>query len=349
MSLKKNTEQEGRRKHLASLVSIFAHWRGSWIDFGNFLKVLFQEIPAPPPRQLGQTLIKVEPPEVRRTICRHNKNGKHYRYLHMNSSQKTEDCDVFNHERYTRHCITAGASEQNKNPGIIVSDICIKAKKYLYLIGKSNVNGNISQLTNSVINWSNFPPSFGESAIRNDTLDIDADDVVFDIPFDDSKELSTFTETIDTTKNNIAQAVADTAIITSTSYYITPFPDIDFQESSLLEGIQKRCTTKMRVATLAYLLNFADNPHKLADNIMRLRDDKDLSVLHLCGCGISTRHNKQSPWGGGCCEKTHLKLGYSMENNSQKCYHHTMINIEPVNYKEFCGWIHRAPHGAGLF
>lgn len=82
-----------------------------------------------------------------------------------------------------------------------MSDICIKAKKYLYLIGKSNVNDNISQLTNGVINWSNFPPSFGESAIRNDTLDIDADDVVFDIPFDDSKELSTFTETIDTVNN----------------------------------------------------------------------------------------------------------------------------------------------------
>ncbi|KDB21356.1 hypothetical protein H109_06708, partial [Trichophyton interdigitale MR816] len=199
-------EGVGREKHLTTLFSIFEPYTTCWEDFGGFLKVLFGET-APPllsPLHLsgigrGEPPVYIEPLEIRQCVCRHNWGGQHHNCLHTDERSKTEgelNRAVFNHIRYSRPCITTGAQEEKKNPGIVVSDLCNKARNYLLLIGRQ-AEGHMALYANS------------------------------------DSSLSTHMQT-------------------------------------------PRLSTKMRVATLAYLLNFANTPDKLAEQFRRLCEDREL-------------------------------------------------------------------------
>lgn len=267
-------EGVGRKKHLTALFSIFEPYATCWEDFGGFLKVLFGETTPPSlaPSGRGEPAVRVEPLETRQCLCRHNEGGQHHSYLYTDERAEARggelDIAVFNHTRYSRPCITTGAQEEKKNPGIVVADLCTKARNYLLLTGRQ-IEGHGVSCANSM----------------------------------------------------------------STDLQTTP-----------------RLSTKMRVATLAYLLNFADAPEQLAEQFRRLHDDRELFILHLCGCGLSSRNKQRhNIWHGGCCEKTHLQLGYHEENHAHRCYHYTITTVKPEDYTVVCESIRKTTYGKNLF
>src|SRR5208282_3001385 len=117
----------GRSKHLASLAQVFRHRHGTWADFGSFLQTLFGERPS---AGLG-----VAPPGI--VGCRHTPGGRHYPVLQASIGEPLS-YTMFDHERYRRPCICIGSFDINKNPGLVVTDICVKANRFLLSIGRGD-------------------------------------------------------------------------------------------------------------------------------------------------------------------------------------------------------------------
>jgi hypothetical protein len=108
-----------------------------------------------------------------------------------------------------------------------------------------------------------------------------------------------------------------------------------------------RRSTKMRVATLAYLWKFADHPRQLRDEFRRLRTDHDLQVLHLCGCGLCKEENGTRV--SGCVERTHLILGTAVMNGHHRTFHETLALCQVSDYTDLCRIFHNTQAGLGVF
>lgn len=104
-------------------------------------------------------------------------------------------------------------------------------------------------------------------------------------------------------------------------------------------------STKMRVATLAYLLRAFSLAGKrgLKLTFMRLRSCED-AVLHLCGCGIKFT-NEDGESCSGCVEPTHLMLGSSQLNHLHLTFHKAMTACTDDDYPEMVRIAHRADPG----
>lgn len=103
----------------------------------------------------------------------------------------------------------------------------------------------------------------------------------------------------------------------------------------------------MRAATLGYLWNFADNPQQLRTEFRRLRSDRTLYVLHLCGCGICYE-TSSGVRVKGCVERSHLKLGSHEENERHKLYHQMLSFAQVSDYANAVAIIHRSLDGDGI-
>jgi hypothetical protein len=124
--------------------------------------------------------------------------------------------------------------------------------------------------------------------------------------------------------------------------------DFNPSDESFHASQQARSSTKMRAATLAYLRGFARDPERLREEMYRLRKERDLYVLHLCGCGLPYT-NESGTLVPGCCEWSHLRLGTSVENALHRSYHIVMEKSNVEDFPQLCDIIHRAEYGFDLF
>ena len=338
----------GRRKHLGQLALVFQHRHGTWTDFGQFLKHIFSDSP-----QYG-SIGNVSQPVV--PACRHNPGGKHNPVL-ADCKQNPDRYPAFDHERYTRPCISVGAFEEKKNPGLVVADICAKAKTFLLSIGK----GDPRQATGRDIDYepassSVEDSSAGESQVSDCMSIIDDSNIVGgprqSVPeesfagndlFEDEDVLAALEEILEPL--DVAASVRQLHRMSSSSIEA---PSGLASEDSLLQLVG-RPTTKMRAATLGYLWQFADQPNELRNEFRRLRSNDALQVLHLCGCGICYTIPNTVTRVAGCVERSHLKLGLAEENGRHKTFHMTMAFSQVGDYHDLCGIVHRSTDGDGLF
>jgi len=117
---------------------------------------------------------------------------------------------------------------------------------------------------------------------------------------------------------------------------------------SMVQFASRPSSTKMRAATLAYLAQFADRPRALRNEFRRLRREKDLMVVHLCGCGLCSA----APDGTkvlGCTEPSHLRLGTSAENLAHSSFHTTIRSFPAEAFPDMCRWMHTTVYGKDVF
>lgn len=351
-------EAQGRRKHLASLAQVFRHRHGTWGDFGAFLKLVFGEVDG---AGAGVTT------RVEDMRCRHAAGGQHHIALYTALAHPESDT-VFNSDHYRRPCISVGSFDQDKNPGLVVTDLCIKAHKFLSSIGKGDVDHQFnrdheyshpsgsgsSPLTQPLSATSDTQGSIDPSNILSSRLrgsamegvQRDEDSQGSSSSYGDSffeeedvqEELSTLVAGFDPESQVSTVSLAET---------VETLSDVGSEDSVVGSG-EGRSSTKMRAATLAYLWKFADEPGKLRNEFRRLRGEETLMVLHLCGCGLCfvTADGRKVK---GCCEKTHLILGTREMNGRHASFHEVMKLSRADDYAQLCGIIHRATDGQDLF
>ncbi|KAL7805340.1 hypothetical protein V8C26DRAFT_417977 [Trichoderma gracile] len=320
-------EMTGRRKHLGDIALVFKHRGATWLDFGQFLKGLFE----------GQGSGAVE---VR---CRHNSGGLHHGVL-ADALRDPAAYPMFDHERYGRPCIAIGTWEEGKNPGLVVADLCAKAAAFISSLDRdgdfrmtdqspslSPVDSDESIVYDSQESLNNAVPESQEAQGAIDGRNIvdgprvtSAAGPVVDEDIADAMEVLDSQETAE-------------SVDTPSGYRAS--------QDSILQ--RNRVSTKMRAATLGYLWQFADHPEKLKAKFQRLRRDPSLHVLHLCGDGIcSIEGGRRVP---GCCERSHLVLGTSVNNEAHAAWHKTMKLARVEDYSLYCGIAHGVASGAGLF
>lgn len=119
----------GREAHLKTLQMIFFDRGATWADFGDFLCWLLS-VPENP-RVAGLTVPGVRLPTVSEISCRHNSGGRHFPYINDAASKSGRYPMLESHPRYTRPCLGIGSWEANKGPGLVVDDVCNKARAFL--------------------------------------------------------------------------------------------------------------------------------------------------------------------------------------------------------------------------
>ncbi|KAK1749312.1 hypothetical protein QBC47DRAFT_153372 [Echria macrotheca] len=164
----RSSDFTGRRKHLGELALVFKHRHGTWYDFGQFLKFIFSD--------LESSSLDIPVPALKVGLCRHNPGGRNYPTL--------QDCvrdparyPMFPDERYGRQCVSIGTWEGGKNPGLVVADICSKAKAYLLCIGK----GDPDEATGRDFEFNplrSSPTSAGESQVSDTLSAIEVDNIL---------------------------------------------------------------------------------------------------------------------------------------------------------------------------
>jgi hypothetical protein len=356
----------GRTKHLGQLALVFKHRHGTWSDFGQFLKHLFQDSP-----RAGRIATV---PLVRMVACRHNDGGRHHTIL-TDCAQNPSNYPMFNHERYTRPCISIGAFEDKKNPGLVVADLCTKAKDFLLSIGKgdprqesgrdfdydpganppsspiplpggSQVSDAQDAIDNSnVVDSRRCQPVQRTVVPDSQEEEEDSDDAYGgDALFGDEdvmQEMEQILAAVEASGGGPQRpATASSSMDTPSGYRGS--------EDSMLQ-FTGRPSTKIRAATLGYLWQFADCPGELRMQFRLLRSDPAMQVLHLCGCGICYTQTDTNTRVHGCVERSHLKLGTAVENGRHKSYHTTMAFATVADYPQLCEIFHRSMDGDGLF
>lgn len=359
-------DQVGRVKHLGQLAMVFRHRHGNWADFGNFLKLVFSS------DQQEGTRAALVPALVN---CRHNPGGKNWAVLEE-ASVNPGAYPMFDHERYSRPCISVGVFDDKKNPGLVVADLCNKARRFLSSIGKGDLERGREQDFDVGLLLPSSPrispgssqatDSLGAIDPRNvvDGLRTPAGDEAFDGDevFDDEDVLEELEQLLGGVEEGAAADVRGHLLplgasgsqetrgvgghLLSQVTISTVAGQDDSQDSAPQLG--RRATTKMRAATLAYLWGFADDPQRLREEFRRLRHNPELQVLHLCGCGICYTSEETGNRVLGCVEWSHLRLGSEFENRQHKHWHNCMIYAQPDQYASLCNAAHGSEGGYGI-
>jgi len=325
---------QGRYKHLGDLAKVFKHRHGTWRDFGKFLKSEFKD-----PSQAGAMAGTAS--RLDGMPCRHSPRGKHGAVL----TAAREDPmyrTLLDHPRYRRPCLSHGTYENNKNGGLVVSDLCGRANNFLTALGRGDPYEETRrdfEYDPTVHSPSSPPSTPGASQVSDidDLGEISVDNITLtQRRFNESLDLDTSTEfdrgwvfqdedvhtELPEPGEGDLNAADDRTVSVS---------GVASSEDSLIQS-STRTSTKMRAATLGYLWGFADDPSRLRTEFRRLRSDDSLWVLHLCGCGISikTGTGLRDLKSAGCCEWSHLKLGDQRENDAHRSLHQ-VLNIVPVS------------------
>ena len=335
----------GRAKHLGELAQIFRHRHGTWREFGQFLKREFKD-PSGHGSMVGAASGKASMP------CRHTSGGRHHAIISATIATHPGE-EPFNHERYSRPCISHGVYDHGKNGGLVVHDLCVRAAAFLKSIGK----GDPYEFTRRDFDYDpsfNLPsssPLAGSSQVSNASGDIDmSEDVTItqalvtsgasDDEFDDDG----FFEDEDVLAI-LGGNEGEWPERLSSSVSVSDLPE---SQDSAEQFHARGSSTKMRAATLAYLWNFADHPGQLRTQFRRLRKDPTAYVLHLCGCGLCycTSNDVRVV---GCAERSHLKLGPAEENGRHRTFHHILELGQSADYVPQVAIIHRSTDGDGIF
>lgn len=339
------SEDRGRGKHLGELVKVFRHRGGSWRDMGNFLKSIFEE---PGPQVLGQ---------VSRVVCRHNAGGRHYATLSA-AAANASDYPMFDHPRYARPCISVGAFDSKKNPGVVVHDLCAKARDYLLSIGKGDPEGHAGRDFDFEPAVSSPPTHPGESQATESQGSVNvsnivegrlrSDDVPEVIEISDSEDGGIEEDLLINDGDIPADVVGEISEAMSSEVDI---PDSGPSTHSVLQD-SRSTSTKMRVATLGYLWGFSDHQQALRAEFHRLCAEPELFVLHLCGCGLCVTRDGVKVY--GCVEFSHLRLGSHVENGTHRTFHRAIELSSEENYADLCRIFHEGcqgqdRHGEGIF
>lgn len=262
----------------------------------------------------------------------------------------------FDNPRYSRPCVGAGTYDVRKHPKFVVSDLCIRARKFLEQRGyvghrpdqwstyeqysepdehmvnvasspeTSSQVSNVS-LSNIILSQPSDPSeSDGEAAVedgdstvvQNNPWSPAASSVAIDPD-------NAFFEEFDISSSQADQLLEDAEMVSVSDMHSS-------QTSDLLTPVGNRRTTGIRAPTLAYLWGFATQPLRLRDEFRRLRED-DSFVLHLCGCGVC-EHDVTDLRGRrhGCCEPSHLRLGTREENLEHFYFHKVLTQGRPQDY-----------------
>jgi len=336
---------EGRGKHLGQLGLVFRHRGGTWGDFGQFLRTLFSDSPS-------RGAVATTAPVI--IDCRHNPGGRHHPILTA-STQNPQAYPMFNHERYSRPCTGLGSFELGKNPGWVVADLCTRAQRFLQSIGKG---GTIALDPGRDVSYNpadypmSSPPSVDASIATDSQGSISQSNIldgprVVSMPAEEDYGDDLFEdEDVVDDLARIANEVEGNVRPRTSSTMETP-TGLHGSDDSILQE-PTRSSTKMRVATLAYLWRFVQDPRELRTQFRLLRRDRSLHVLHLCGCGLCIQ-----PSGGrrtlGCVERSHLMLGPKSVNDNHASHHQFLGLTRDHQYPRVIDEIHKAEDGAGLF
>lgn len=340
-------DSAGRRKHLGGLAQVFKHRHGTWRDFGQFLKREFGDAS-------GTGRMAGTASSHSRMSCRHNAGGRHNTAL-VNALNHNKFSAVFNHERYSRQCLSYGTFDAGKNGGLVVHDLCVRAAAFLRSIGRGDPN----ELTRRDFEYDpsrelpSSPHHYGSSQDTDASGDVDmSEDVTITqemfqpAPAGEEFDDDGFFEDEDVRDFlGLNEESVELHAAPSSSVSLSDIPE---STDSAEQYKARVSSTKMRAATLGYLWNFADSPMQLKREFRRLREDASQHVLHLCGCGLSFKASDGSNV-VGCCERTHLKLGSSEENGNHRTFH-TMLSLAPVAlYADQVAITHQAKDGDGIF
>jgi hypothetical protein len=323
----------GRKKHLGRLALVFYHRGATWQDLGTFLEDLFS----------GALHKKGKGFHVQK--CRHAPSGRHYGVL-QSAAQAPDQYPMFNHDRYSHPCLSFGKGERGKATGMIVSDICTRARVFLESIGKGVIKRH------SGTDEDNDPDTEaeleGQIPSRVRSPEGPEDNATTNLPSDMSSEdeFGPWDLTEEDIEGIFEEPEAERTITAGTDILMSELSDFPSSELSG-DPTDRRSTTKMRVATLAYLWKFSRAPASLRMAFRTLRQGDD-SVLHLCGCGqFFINANGESC--SGCVERSHLKLGSLEENRRHLIWHKAFGQARLRDYPQLVGIAHRAPGGEGLF
>lgn len=352
--------QQGRDKHLSNLIAIFRERNRGWSSFGCFLKALFAEVCEEPQYKVTDVTLP-----LKETKCRHHPGGKHYVELRSPRARGPSCSKILDHERYLHVCASAGVFDIGKNPGLVVTELCNAARRFLDMTGQLRMEHELRG-RDFLYNQPSASPSSAMTSFQSPGPS--------SLNALSSPHFGTANAEVDPTgkqpssddgKMEIQSEIGDTISGNSFTTSGGPAPDdmetefIQLLESSPVEGSYLsedsfgvgvgRLSTKLRVATLAYLRNFADQPGRLEEQFNRLRDDSSLQVLHLCGCGMCLQQSGDQARSHGCARPSHLKLGSAVENGLHKTYH-TFLNVTPDwSYLDSLSIIHEGRFGAGIF
>jgi hypothetical protein len=340
----------GRRKHLGRLAHVFYRRGASWEDFGGFLESFFA---GNLHRKRGDDLLFHE------QKCRHNVLGRHHETL-QDSVGNPGLYPMFNHQRYSRACLSFGKGDAEKNAGFVVSDTCQKARNYLESIGKGEVvrglgeesdyEGDTDEESSSDESDRYLDPAssdYGSSQVTDDWPSNEAEmiSVAPDSGSDNDSDTSEFEVADEDWDDSGVEEAGEEDVNIS---MLTDFPSSQATVDPLGPGGKvKRTSTKVRAATLGYLWGFAHRPKALRNAFRELRTT-ELLVLHLCGCGM--KHvNQDGVICPGCMEWSHLKLGTAVENGRHRIWHQAMSLACKDDYSGLCGIVHKGQDGRDLF
>jgi hypothetical protein len=329
-------------------MSIFRHRHGTWRDLGNFLKFIFQDVPS---TGVGET------PSLKVIGCRHNPGGREYPTL-MAGRDSPVHYPMFDPEIHYQPCVTLGSFDEGKNPGLVVSDLCSKAKDYLASIGKGNGPDDRRGRDYEYVPPSgpSTPSLEAGSSVVTESLGAlflpEEEDILIgttDLP-----------ETTDGYKDSSSYYDGDSIWgedDADLGFVLSPHDDESQQtvatlsDAETIDSATPRRSTKMRVATLAYLWKFADQPTLLKEAFQLLIRDRELQVLHLCGCGIcrTEQGSAQKTQIPGCVQPAHLILGSAVMNGHHKNFHITLALCQPSDYADLCAIFHKTESGVGIF
>jgi hypothetical protein len=317
----------GRSKHLGELALIFKHRHATWHHFAMFLRDIFEDISVGGPNMESTRsgLAEIE--------CRHNSGGTHH--TELSSARTGPYRSAFNHVRYSRPCVTLGTYDDKKNPGLVVFDLCVRAKAFLRRIGvgdESEPSGRDFEYDPNV----NPHPRLSEESMPDvtpeDLVEINRSNILSSSrrskgkQEDDSDYGEDFFQAEDVRDlvfqlgNDGPRFSAEQSVSAS---------GMRSSLDSVGQANEQRKTTKMRVATLAYLWGFVNDLPALRTEFRKLRTQPNLNVLHLCGCGLCYTLNGQKVM--GCCEASHLMLGSQSLNNMHRM-HHQLLALTPRQY-----------------
>jgi len=251
---------------------------------------------------------------------------------------------MFQNERYTRPCLGIGTWESGKNPGLVVDDLCSKARNFLQCIGR----GDPDEPTGRDFEYNPSQSTTGSHMAADSQGAIDVGNIIDSprqVPLSESFDGDDWFDDDDFAE--VAAELAGPNRPLSPGTITAPSGFSGSSHDSVLQS-NVRHTTKMRAATLGYLWQFADQPLELRDEFRKLRGDPSLHVLHLCGCGICfTQADGTRVL--GCVERSHLRLGSSEENAMHTSYHKVIQSIPPDRYAGICEHIHAGQFGEGIF
>lgn len=351
----------GRRKHLGELALVFKHRHGTWRQFGLFLENLFQEGSV-----YGKGIHSHKD-----CMCRHAPGGKHYAFLRA-AAAEPDKYPVLMTPHYHQPCFSIGSWDKAKNPGFVVHDLCVRAHKFLEEVqglgpgqlerdfdydpeeheqSQSTVGGaSVDPDSQGAIDRANIViggrdrqgrrassqevSESGHLPVPEDGTHWDGDDMFEDQDVLEDLDAMLSAAQLYTQPRPSAVPEHVSHLVSYPTSMETPTGYAQSTDSRLASST--RSSTKLRVATLAYLCQYSRKPEELREAFRRLRNDKKAHVLHLCGCGICYERNGiRYP---GCCEPSHLMLGSFTENKLQESCHVTInISLDVSTYESLIG------------